>query len=85
MNTKTLDLVASGTTVRIVSLSGGRHAREKLRGLGFIPGERVKVRRNDFGGPLVVEIYGSRTVLGLGLAQKVKVVEMEAAWGSGKS
>jgi Fe2+ transport system protein FeoA len=43
-------------------------------GLGIVPGEKVRVRKNENGGPLIIDIYGSKTVLGLGLAQKVQVM-----------
>jgi Fe2+ transport system protein FeoA len=74
MSAQSLDTVPSGSTVRVVSLGGGRHAREKLMGLGIVPGEKVRVRKNENGGPLIIDIYGSKTVLGLGLAQKVQVM-----------
>ncbi len=74
MSSTTLDKITPGSTVRVISLSGGRHAREKLMGLGIVPGEQIKVRKSDNGGPLVIDIYGSKMVLGLGLAQKVHVV-----------
>ncbi len=74
MSAQSLDTVPSGTTVRVVSLSGGRHAREKLMGLGIVPGEKLRVRKNENGGPLIVDIYGSKTVIGIGLAQKVQVM-----------
>jgi Fe2+ transport system protein FeoA len=78
MSAKSLDTVTSDSVVRVVSIGGGRHAREKLMGLGIVPGEKLRVRKNDGGGPLIIEIYGSKTVVGLGLAQKVEVTEVGA-------
>jgi len=43
-------------------------------GLGIVPGEKLRVRKNENGGPLIVDIYGSKTVIGIGLAQKVQVM-----------
>lgn len=77
MESVSLERVASGKTVRVVSLAGGRHAREKLMGLGIVPGEKIRVRKNESGGPLIIDIYGSKTVLGTGLAQKVHVMVVE--------
>lgn len=48
-------------------------ARKKLTDLGIIPGERLKVMRNDGVGPLLIGIYDSKVVIGIGLAQKVRV------------
>jgi len=73
MNTQTLDQIKNGSLVRVVSVNGGRMARKKLMDLGVIPGERLKVLRNDSAGPLLIALYDSKVVVGSGLAQKVRV------------
>ncbi len=75
MKAKSLDTVKAGSSIRVLTITGGRHAREKLVGMGIVPGEMVKVSKNDGGGPLIVDVYGSRTVIGIGLAQKVMVAD----------
>lgn len=77
MKSQSLDTVSLNTTVRVISLPDGRHAREKLMSLGIVPGETIRVRKNDYGGPLIVDVHGSKTVLGLGLANKVTVSPVE--------
>jgi len=73
MNTRTLDKTNSGSTVRVVAISGGRRARQKLMDLGIVPGERLRILRNDPAGPVVIGLYGSKVVVGSGLSQKVSV------------
>lgn len=73
METYYLNQMRRGTEVRVVAISGGRMARTKLMDLGIIPGERLKVAQNDGSGPLIIEHYGSRVVVGTGLASKVRV------------
>jgi ferrous iron transport protein A len=76
MNAKSLDTIKAGEKILVLRITGGRHAREKLTGMGIVPGEKIKVSKNDGSGPLIVDIYGSRTVIGIGLAQKVMVTEL---------
>jgi len=54
MNTTTLDKSSRGSVVRVVAVGGGRMARQKLTDLGVIPGERLKVIRNDGSGPIMI-------------------------------
>lgn len=76
----TLDRLSPGSTARIIALSGGRQCRQKLFDLGFVPGQEVKVMRQEETGPLLVSHAGRSTAIGRGLAQKV-VVSGGAQWG----
>ncbi|MGC9311561.1 MAG: FeoA family protein [Sediminispirochaetaceae bacterium] len=73
MKTLPLNLTKNGDTVRVVTVSGGRMARKKLMDLGIIPGERLKILRNDSAGPMLIGLYDSKVVVGSGLSQKVTV------------
>lgn len=73
MNTLPLNMTKNGNTVRVVAVSGGRMARKKLMDLGIIPGERLKILRNDSAGPMLIGLYDSKVVVGSGLSQKVTV------------
>lgn len=66
-------MTKTGDTVRVMAISGGRTARKKLMDLGIIPGERVKVLRNDSAGPLLIGVYDSKIMIGSGLSHKVTV------------
>lgn len=74
MDINTLDKSPRGSFVRIVAISGGRMARQKLTDLGIIPGEKLKIIRNDGSGPVLVALYDSKVAVGSGLAQKVRVI-----------
>jgi len=77
MESITLDKATRGSSVRVVAVSGGRMARQKLTDLGIIPGEKLKIVRNDGSGPVLVGLYDSKVVVGSGLAQKVRVTIVE--------
>ena len=47
---------------------------KKLCEIGIYPKSLLKVIKNDISGPLIVEVKGSRFVLGRGQAQKIMVV-----------
>lgn len=71
----TLSDLQASQTGRIVSIDGGRRARQQLRELGLFPGDTVRVlRRAALGGPLLVECRGVQIALGRGIANKVAIV-----------
>lgn len=63
-----------GAVVRVIHLSGGPEARRKMLDLGIVPGEELKVSRNDGNGPLLVLVRGTSMMIGRGLADKIRVV-----------
>lgn len=66
----------SGKTVKIVGFEGGRVLEYKLRQLGLLPGEFVRVvRLAPLGGPVLIEVCGREIALGRGVASKIKVEE----------
>ncbi len=63
-----------GETGLIVSVNGGKMLNKRLADLGLTPGVRIKIlRKTLFAGPVQVEVFGSRLVLGRGLASKIMV------------
>lgn len=59
----------------IVSVNGGKILTKRLADLGMSPGIEIKIlRKTYFSGPVQVEVFGSRLVLGRGLASKIMVV-----------
>lgn len=63
-----------GETGMIVSVHGGKMLTKRLADLGLTPGVEIKVlRKTFFSGPVQVEVFGSRLVLGRGLAAKIIV------------
>jgi Fe2+ transport system protein FeoA len=70
----TLVDITEGGNAKIVSIGGGRTARQQLRELGLFPGDTIRVvRYASFGGPLLVECRGTQVAIGRGIAEKVMV------------
>ena len=60
--------------VEIVSFEGGKGISSKLRQLGLMPGDQIRItKRAPFRGPLLVEANGRSIALGRGVAAKVEV------------
>ncbi|HPO02512.1 MAG TPA: FeoA domain-containing protein [Treponemataceae bacterium] len=57
----------------VVRVEGGCGAREHLLELGLVPGVPVRMLEKAGGGPLLLEVLGSRVILGRGIAGKVIV------------
>jgi len=70
----TLSEMNERANAKIVSIGGGRHARQQLRELGLFPGDGVRlIRRAAFGGPLLVECRGVQIAIGRAIAENVEV------------
>ena len=70
----TLSQVQAGELVRIERFQGGRNLEFKLRQLGLIPGDIIRVlRQAPLGGPVLIEADGRTIALGRGVASKVVV------------
>ena len=62
----------------ITEINGGKGLEHKLRQLGLIPGDRVRILRHaPLGGPLLVEIEGRSIAVGRGIAAKIQVEDRE--------
>ncbi len=68
-----LSTVSAGHSVRLRRIQAGQELEARLSALGFVPGAVVKVHRNGCHGPLVVQIKGSRLMLGRGMADQIAV------------
>ncbi len=67
-----------GETGKIVSVNGGKMLNKRLADLGLTPGVEIQIlRKTFFAGPVQVEVFGSRLVLGRGLASKIIVEKNE--------
>ncbi len=81
-NSVSLGAVASGLSVQITRMVGGRHFLSRLASLGFTPGARLQVVQNYRHGPIIVSLRGTRVALGRGEAEKI-LVEMVATADDG--
>ncbi|MCD6513654.1 MAG: ferrous iron transport protein A [Candidatus Odinarchaeota archaeon] len=70
-----LALVPEGALVEVVAYSPnvGRGFMHKVTALGLIPGAIIKVIRNHFPGPIMLDIKGFRIFIGHGIANKILV------------
>lgn len=73
---RTLAMVHSGEHVRIVGVNAGRGMITRLAAMGMSPGVEVRVVSSGHGGPLVVEVRGTRFALGHGMSDKICVAEV---------
>jgi len=72
-STTPLALLVPGCRAKVVSLGGGREFNQRLAALGILPGTELVLLRDATAGPLIVEVRGSRFILGRGMAQRVLV------------
>ena len=68
-----LAMVDEGKRVRLVAVHSGVGLKGRLAAMGLVPGVEIEVVRNRFRGPFVLEVKGSRMMLGRGMAHKILV------------
>lgn len=68
----TLDEAQPGE-YKVRRILGGRGVVVRLSSLGILPGQRIRLHRNEGHGPLLVEVKGSRFALGRGVCSKILV------------
>ncbi len=68
-----LSIVQSGRRVRLVSVDAGCGLCGRLTAMGLVPGVEIEVVQNSIRGPFLIEVMGSRIMLGRGMARKITV------------
>ncbi len=68
-----LTAAAQHEQVRVNRIEGGEGLRARLAAMGIVPGVAMSIVRNNFWGPLIVNVRGSRLVLGRGAADKIAI------------
>ena len=68
-----VSIVQSGRRVRLVSVDAGRGLCGRLTAMGLVPGVEIEVVQNSIWGPFLIEVMGSRIMLGRGMARKITV------------
>lgn len=74
---KKLSDIKENTDVVVKSFSGGINSERRLLDLGIIPGETIKVLKNDHKGPLLICVKNTTIALGRGISMKVIVEEVK--------
>lgn len=68
-----LGFLQTGRDAVVSDLAGGRSMRQRLTDMGVVRGTKVKVVKNDVGGPLIISIGEGRLAVGRGIALKIMV------------
>ena len=68
-----LAMTGSGVMVRLVDIRAGRGLTKRLADMGLTSGVSFRVINSQRPGPVIIELRGSRLVLGHGVAQKIMV------------
>ena len=72
-NKKPLSKVQSGETVKLTTIEAGRGLNSRLASMGLVPNVEIKVISNGHPGPFVINVKGSKMMLGRGMAHKIIV------------
>jgi ferrous iron transport protein A len=65
--------VSDHSKVRLIKVDAGQALKARLAAMGLLPGVEFTVVNNGHPGPLVIDLKGSRIVLGRGMAGKIFV------------
>jgi ferrous iron transport protein A len=68
-----LAMVPPGEAVTVAYVQAGCGLSRRLADMGLTPGTVLKVIRGDGAGPILIDIRGSRLMLGVGVAHRVMV------------
>ena len=68
-----LTFICSGRSVILSHIRAGKELLSQLSATGLIPGITVNMLRNDYKGPVILDVGGGRLMLGRGMAEKVAV------------
>jgi ferrous iron transport protein A len=71
-----LTFADSGKKLEITAITGGCGMSQRLADMGLTVGSRVSIVSGNSGGPLVVDVRGSRLGLGCSIAHKIMVREI---------
>jgi len=68
-----LSMVGVGQKVKVVKVEAGKDLNSRLAAMGLVPNTEVSVVSNAHPGPFVVNVKGSKIMLGRGMAHKIMV------------
>jgi len=68
-----LAMVSPGEVVQVVRVKAGWGLQRRLADMGLTPGVAITVLNRQMPGPIIIDLRGSRLVLGYGMAQKILV------------
>jgi len=68
-----LAMISQGEEVTVMDIRAGRGLTKRLAEMGLTPGVTLSIITNHMPGPILVDLRGSRLVLGHGITQKIMV------------
>ena len=68
-----LAMIGQGEEVTVMDIRAGRGLTKRLADMGLTPGATLRIITNHVPGPILVDLRGSRLVLGHSITQKVMV------------
>ncbi len=68
-----LSTIQNGHRARVISLEGGLGLQRRLREMGIVPGTEIEVLSNQFAGPFLIRVRGSRLAIGHHITHKIMV------------
>jgi Fe2+ transport system protein FeoA len=66
-------MVSPGEVATVVGVRAGCGLTRRLADMGLVPGTNLRVTTCQIPGPIIIELRGSKLVLGHGIAQKIIV------------
>ena len=69
-----LSMVKVGEKVKLVSVNAGHGLKSRLTAMGLVPDVEITVASSGHSGPCVIDVMGSKIVLGRGMAHKIMVM-----------
>jgi ferrous iron transport protein A len=70
---KLLSVTQPGEKVRLATIEAGRGLNSRLASMGLLPNVVITVVSNGHPGPFVINVKGSKMMLGRGMANKIMV------------
>jgi ferrous iron transport protein A len=70
---KPLSKIRSGEKARLVTIEAGRGLSNRLASMGLVSNVEITVVSNSHPGPFVINVKGSKVMLGRGMANKIMV------------
>ena len=66
-------MASPGEVVKVVNIRAGHGLARRLADMGLLPGVNIRIVNSQMPGPIIINLRGSRLVLGHGVAQKIMV------------
>ncbi len=66
-------MLEPGHRATVTKVRGGRGFIHRLASMGILPGAAVSLVRGGPGGPVIVQVCGSRVIIGRGMAHRIMV------------